>query len=119
MKDASADRRFGMAWFLFALAFAAHFTDEATHDFLSIYNPGIRVIRARLPFLPLPTFDFATWLVLLITGFVLLLCLTPFAFRGSTLLRVLSRSIGILVGIVNASLHMAGSVYLHRWMPGV
>lgn len=119
MKDASSDRRFGMAWLFFALAFAVHFTDEATHDFLSVYNPNVAAIRARFPFLPLPTFTFAYWLGLLVAGFFVLLCLAPFAFRGSRLLRALSWPLGILVGILNACLHMAVSVYFHRWMPGV
>lgn len=118
-RDAPADRRFGTAWMAFAFAFALHFMDEAVHDFLSVYNPAIRRIRDHLPFLPLPTFSFKAWIALLIAGFVLLLCLAPVAFRGSGWLRVVSRPVAILAGVLNALLHLASSAYLHRWMPGV
>ncbi len=43
---------FGLAWIVFALAIAVHVADEAAHDFLSVYNPTVRAIRERLPFLP-------------------------------------------------------------------
>ena len=119
MGNTSANRNFGVAWLAFAFAFAVHFTDEATHDFLSTYNLSVQVIRVRLPFLPLPTFSPTVWVSLLVAGFTLLLCLSPFAFRGSKLLRILSRPIGILVGVLNATLHITSSVYFHRWMPGV
>jgi hypothetical protein len=119
MKEVTMNRRFGIAWVTFALALAVHVTDEATHDFLSTYNPSVRAIRARLPFLPLPTFSFRVWLTLLIAGILLLLCLSFFAFRGDSWLRTVSRPLGILVGVLNATLHIASSVYFHRWMPGV
>lgn len=108
-----------MAWVAFALALAVHVTDEATHDFVSTYNPNARAIRARLPFLPLPTFTFGVWLALLIAGILLLLCLSPFAFRGNRWLRMSSLPLGIVVGVLNAALHIGSSIYLHRWMPGV
>jgi len=40
------------------VAFGLHVVDEALTDFLSVYNPIVRAVRARLPFLPLPTFTF-------------------------------------------------------------
>ena len=61
-------RRFGFAWVAMAVVIALHVTDEATTDFLSVYNPAVRAIRARLPFLPLPTFTFGVWLAGLILG---------------------------------------------------
>jgi len=112
-------KRFGIAWVTFALAFALHVTDEATHDFLATYNQSVSAIRARFPFLPLPTFTFGVWLSLLTTAFVLLLCLSPLAFRGSRWLRIAAWPLAILIGIANASLHMASSIYFLRWMPGV
>lgn len=119
MEDAARNRRFGMAWVAFALAVAVHVADEAAHDFLSTYNPSVRAIRARLPFLPLPTFTFRVWLALLTTAIFLALCLSPLAFRGNSWLRIASRPLGILVGILNAALHIGSSIYFHRWMPGV
>jgi uncharacterized protein with HXXEE motif len=112
-------RRFGIAWIAFALALALHVTDEATHDFLASYNPSVLAIRARFPWLPLPTFTFGVWLGLLIAGITLLLCLSPLAFRGSRWLRIAVWPLGLLFGIANASLHISSSIYFHRWMPGV
>ena len=74
---------FGIAWVLFAVTFATHFTDEALHGFLPEYNSRVRMIRKKLPLLPVPTFSFAGWLAVLIAGFVLLLGLLPLAFHGS------------------------------------
>jgi hypothetical protein len=112
-------RRFGFAWLAFALALAVHVTDEATHDFLSTYNPTILAIRERLPYLPLPTFSFPVWLGGLIAGITLLLCLSPLAFRGNSRLRLIAFPLAIVVGMFNAFGHIGSSIYLHRWMPGV
>jgi hypothetical protein len=119
MENVIPRRHFGIAWISFALALALHVTDEATHDFLSTYNPSVRAIRARFPFLPLPTFTFGVWLALLISGIVLLLCLSPLAFRGNRWLRIASWPLAIVVGVMNAALHISSSIYFHRWMPGV
>jgi hypothetical protein len=114
-----ADRSFGTAWLGFAAALAVHVTDEATHDFLATYNPTALAIRARLPFLPLPTFTFGVWLSGLIAGIALLLCLSPFAFRGARWMRRASVPLAIVVGVFNAFGHMISSAYFRRWMPGV
>jgi hypothetical protein len=119
MEELQEDRSFGTAWLLFALAFAAHVADEATHDFLSTYNSTVRGLRARLPWLPVPTFTFTVWLSLLIAGFILLLCASPAAFHGNRQLKLLARPLAVLAGISNAVLHLAGSLYLRRFMPGV
>lgn len=119
MNAGVADRRFGTAWLGFAAALAVRVTDEATHDFLSTYNPAALAIRARLPFLPLPTFTFSDWLGELLAGIALLLCVSPLAFRGARWLRRAALPLAIVVGVFNASLHMASSVYYGRWMPGV
>ncbi|HXQ10320.1 MAG TPA: HXXEE domain-containing protein [Caulobacteraceae bacterium] len=111
--------QFGLAWVVFALAIALHVTDEARHDFLAVYNPSVRAIRARLPFLPLPTFSFRVWIGLLSVGIVLLLCLSPLAFGHAPGLRVTAIVLALVVGVGNASLHLAGSAYLRRWLPGV
>src|SRR5438552_10327882 len=43
------DTHFGFAWAALCVAFAIHVTDEALTDFLSVYNPAVRAIRARFP----------------------------------------------------------------------
>jgi uncharacterized protein with HXXEE motif len=119
MENPRSNRHFGMAWVMFAIAVAIHVTDEAAHDFLATYNSSVRAIRARLPLLPLPTFSFGAWLALLAMGILLLLCLSPLAFRGNLWLRIASRPLAILVGVLNATLHICSSLYFHCWMPGV
>ncbi len=111
-------RSFGIAWFAFAVAVALHVADEACHDFLSFYNPSVQAIRARLPFLPLPTFTFRAWLTGLLAGIGLLLFFTPIAFRVPRWMRVLAFPLAVIVGILNATLHITGSLYFHRFLPG-
>jgi Protein of unknown function with HXXEE motif len=113
------DRRFGTAWFVFAIALAIHVADEATHGFLSIYNPNVLAIRARFPFLPIPTFSFREWILGLAAAIVLLACLTRFAARGSRSMRMLAVALAVLVGIGNGLWHITASIYMHRLMPGV
>lgn len=110
---------FGYAWVAFALAVAVHVADEAAHDFLSVYNPTVRAIRARLPFLPLPTFTFPVWIGGLIAGIALLLLLSPQAFDGNATLRLITWPLAILVGIGNGLGHIIGSAWKKRWLPGV
>ena len=113
-----ASRAFGPPWIALSLALAAHVADEAATDFLSVYNPAVSAIRARLPFLPLPVFTFEVWLAGLIAGIVLLFAATPFAFRGSPVLRAIALPVAVLM-CLNGLGHLAGSVYLGRPMPGV
>ncbi len=110
---------FGIAWIAFALAVAVHVADEAAHDFLSVYNPIVRAVRARVPFLPSPTFSFSIWIGGLIAGIALLLALSPLAFAGDERLRLIAWPLALLVGIGNGLLHLTGSAWTRRWMPGV
>jgi len=112
-------RSFGYAWVAFALTVAVHVTDEATHDFLSVYNPIARAIRERLPFLPIPTFTFEVWIVGLAAGILLLLALSPLALKGNRTLRFIAFPLAVIVGLFNAAGHIGGSLYFQRWMPGV
>jgi hypothetical protein len=114
-----ADFAFGTAWIGFALAVAVHVADEAAHDFLSVYNPTVRAIRARLPFLPIPTFTFAVWIGGLTAGVILLLVLAPLAFKGNEVLRLIAWPLAILVGIGNGLGHLLASAWNSKAMPGV
>ena len=121
MSSVRAIRRyqFGIAWVGFAVALGIHVYDEANHDFLSVYNPTVHAMRARIPFLPIPTFTFSTWLTLLCSGIALLLCLSPLAFRRIRWMQTAALPLGIVVGVFNAAMHLMSSAYYHRWMPGV
>jgi len=81
---------FGLAWILLCLAFCAHVADEALTGFLNVYNPTVIAMRDRLAWFPMPTFEFRQWLVGLIVANLVLLALTPFAFRNARGLRPLA-----------------------------
>ncbi len=110
---------FGLAWITFALAIALHVADEATHDFLSLYNPHALAIRRRLHIPFPPTFTFRTWLVGLIAGIALLLLLSPAAFQGAPWIRLVALPLAILVGLANAAVHCIGSLIYRRPLAGL
>ena len=120
--DASLERvsrrELGSAWMALSLSLALHVFDEAMTDFLSVYNPTVLAIREQFPFLPLPVFTFQIWLSGLIGAVLLLLLLSPYAFRGENWVRILSYPLGILM-LCNGLLHIGGSLYLRQPMPGV
>jgi membrane-bound ClpP family serine protease len=112
------DLHLGWAWVALCLALALHVTDEALTDFLSVYNPTVMTIRQRLPFLPLPTFTFNVWLTGLILAIILLLALSPFAFRGARWIGAAAYIFGIIM-LANGLQHMVGSILMGKLMPGV
>jgi len=107
----------GPAWVTLCIAFGIHVVDEVLTDFLSVYNPMVRDLRARFPFLPLPTFTFRVWLSGLVLAVVLLASLTPFAFRGAAWMRPVAYAFGIVMA-GNGLLHLGGSAYSRKVMPG-
>ncbi|HTX66825.1 MAG TPA: HXXEE domain-containing protein [Opitutaceae bacterium] len=110
-------RQFGNAWLTLTAVLAVHVTDEALTDFLSFYNPSVRAVRARLPWLPLPTFTFDVWLAGLIAAIALLTALSAFAFRGRRLAVWLAYPYAVIM-FANGCGHLGGSLYFGRWLPG-
>jgi len=113
------DMWFGVAWVLFALAVAVHVADEAAHGFLAVYNPTVRAVRARLPFLLIPTFSFPVWIGGLAAGIALLFLLSPLAFAGDAHLRLIAWPLAILVGLGNGLGHVVMSACRRQRLPGV
>jgi len=111
-------RHFGPAWLALCLALGIYVVDEALTDFLPVYNRAVRAIRARVPFLPLPIFTFPVWLGGLIGVDLLLLALTPAAFRGEPDMRPAAVAFGVVMA-GNGLLHLGASVYTRKAMPGV
>ncbi len=109
---------FGVPWLVLCGAFAIHVADEALTDFLSVYNPAVRAIRARFPFLLIPTFTFRVWLTGLVVAVLVLASLTPVAFRGAPGLRPVAYVYGIVMA-GNGLLHVFGSIHVRRALPGV
>ena len=109
---------FGLAWAVLCAAFAIHVAYEALTDFLSVYNPAVRGIRARFPFLPLPTFSFRVWLTGLVAAVLGLASLTPAAARGAAGMRPAAYVFAVIMA-GNGVLHVIGSVRMKKPMPGV
>ncbi len=102
--------RLGWAWVLLCLAVAAHVTDEALTGFLNVYNPTVLAMRARLPWWPMPTFDFRPWLVGLIVAVVVGLALSPLAFRNARWFRPLAYVLAVLM-LLNGLGHTLGTIF--------
>ena len=116
---------FGLAWFLLCLAFCAHVADEALTGFLDVYNPTVTAMRARLSWFPMPTFEYREWLIGLIVANLILLALTPLAYRNARWLRPLAyffAGIMVLNGMGHTIFTMLGhtvpSVHFSRPAPG-
>ena len=105
--------RLGLAWVLMCLALAMHVTDEALTGFLSIYNPTVLALRAKLGFWPMPAFEFRDWLTGLTFFILLLTALSPFAFRNASWIRPIFYFVVIVAGLLNALGHTLATILGH------
>ena len=103
------NRWLGHAWVLLCCGLLLHVSDEALTGFLSVYNPTVIAIREKIPWLPIPQFEFGTWLTGLLVGAALLLALSPFAYRGAPWMRPISYIFAAIM-IGNALGHTAGTI---------
>ena len=124
-RESGERSNFGLAWLLLCLAFCAHVADEALTGFLPIYNATVLAMRSQYQWYPMPTFKFRDWLTGLIIANVVLLLLTPFAFRNAWWLRPLAYFYAI-VHLLNGTGHTlatifgrtASSIHISRPAPG-
>ena len=112
-----SEEKFGRAWLALTITLGLHVIDEALTDFLSVYNPIVRDMRARFGWFPMPEFTFGVWFGGLCLLVVVLLLLTPLADRGSRALRIFAYPYGVIM-FLNGIGHIVGSIYLGRWAPG-
>jgi hypothetical protein len=110
-------RQFGWAWLALTITLALHVVDEALTDFLSVYNPTVREMRARWGWFPMPEFTFGAWVAGLSVLVAVLLAFTPWAFRGARALRAVAYPFAAIM-LLNGIGHLAASAYLGRWAPG-
>lgn len=103
------NRQLGRAWVALALAILLHVTDEALTGFLSVYNPTVLEMRARIPWLPAPTFGFGIWLGGLLAGIGLMLAVSPLVYGGARWTRPVAYALAGIM-IVNALSHTAGTI---------
>src|SRR5262249_36219174 len=106
----------GWAWVSLCLALAVHVFDEAMTDFLSVYNPTVQAIRQRFSFFPMPVFTFEVWLTGLIAAIIILLLLSPFAFRQKVWMRRLSYPFAVLI-LLNRLAHISAPFSLRPPIP--
>ena len=111
-------RRHWWAWIGLCAALSIHVVDEALTDFLAFYNPAVLTIRERYPSISLPTFTFETWLALLIFAVIALVAASFFVWRGRWAMRPISHVFAIVM-LLNGLLHIAWSIYVWKFMPGV
>jgi hypothetical protein len=109
--------RLGRAWLALTAVLAAHVTDEALTDFLSVYNPIVQAARERFGWFPMPTFEFGPWLTGLAILILVLAALSPLAYAHNTFVRAASYPYAAIM-LLNGLGHLAGSVYFRRWLPG-
>lgn len=89
-RDSAGAPNFGRAWLFLCVAFCAHVADEALTGFLPLYNATVLAMRSEYKWYPMPTFGYREWLFGLIVANVVLLLLTPYAFRNARWLRPLA-----------------------------
>ena len=121
MKSGSSDpvAAFGFAWIAAVGALAIHVADEATHDFLSWYNPQALRIRGLMHGIPFPpTFTFWPWLMALGAGIALLAALTAAAFAGASWMRPAAYALSA-IHLLNGTGHLVGALLARRAVPGV
>jgi hypothetical protein len=100
------------------VALAVHVADEALTGFLEWYNPSVRALREQYPLLPLPAFTFDVWVSLLIFAIVMLIASSFFVWKGRWAMRPISYIFAAFM-LVNGLLHIAWSLYMRGFMPGV
>jgi uncharacterized protein with HXXEE motif len=109
--------RFGKAWFLLSFLLLLHIIDEALNGFLPVYNESIPRIRATTG-IPFPTFTFPFWFTALVFVDIWLLFLSRYALQGKRVIILLAYPFAIIM-LANGLAHLAGSVYLQQWIPGI
>jgi hypothetical protein len=122
---AQSSTSIGPGWVALALALGAHVADEAFTHFLDVYNPTVLAMRQRFAWFPMPAFAFRGWLGGLIALVVVLLLLTPFAFRDARWIRPIAYIFAIIMlanGIGHITFTILGrtvdSVHFARPAPG-
>jgi Protein of unknown function with HXXEE motif len=108
----------GRPWLALTAAVAIHVVDEALNDFLSLWNPFVLRIREYIAWSPLPTFSFGAWAGGLAVLVAALALLSVFAYRGAPWLRPLAYALAVIM-FLNGIGHIAVSIYLGRYAPGV
>jgi hypothetical protein len=98
------------AWIALCLALAVHIIDEAANGFLSVYNPTVMAMRARVRWLPFPVFRFDVWLGGLIAANVLLFSLSFFISRPAAWMQAIAYAFAFIM-LANGIGHILGTIF--------
>jgi hypothetical protein len=116
----------GIPWLLLCLSFAANILDDVLNDFLGYYNPTVLTLYGHFSWFPRIDLNFREWLVGVIVAEVVLLLLTPFAFRNSRFVRPIAYIFSTIMLLIAAGSMFASalgqtvpSVHFSGGAPGV
>jgi len=112
-----AATNFGTPWLLLCLAFALHVWDEAAHDFLSYYNSTVLALYGHFSWFPRMDLHFRSWLAALLVVNLVLLALTPWAYRNAGWLRPLAYAFAG-IQLLNGTGHILAAIW-GRTVPSV
>lgn len=114
-----------ISWIPLCSSVVLHVMDEATRNFLAVYNQSAMTLRERVPWLRLPVFTFRLWIKCLAIAIALRFSLPLFLLRGARWVRPivgvlsvlmiasgLNHAVGTILG------HTVASVHFARPMPG-
>ena len=111
-------RRHWLAWMILCGTLAVHVADEVLTGYLDWHNQTVLAIRKQYPLVLLPTFTFEIFLSLLIFAVVSLSAASYFVWTGRWAMRPISHVFAVFM-LVNGLLHIAHSIYMREFMPGV
>ncbi|MGC2529551.1 MAG: hypothetical protein WA639_17510 [Candidatus Acidiferrum sp.] len=89
--------KWGIAWLLLCLSFAANILDDALHDFVGYYDATVLTLYGHFSWFPRIDLSFRVWLVGVILSEAILLLLTPMAFRNSLFLRPMAYIFSVIM----------------------
>jgi hypothetical protein len=108
---------FGTPWLLLCLGFALHVWDEAAHDFLNYYNATVLALYGHFSWFPRMNMQFRTWLAALLVANLVLLAITPWAYRNAIWLRPLAYVLAA-IQLLNGAGHIVAAIW-GRTVPSV
>jgi hypothetical protein len=116
----------GIPWLLLCLSLGANILDDALNDFLGYYNATVLSLYGHFSWFPRIDLTLRNWLVGVIVADAVLLLLTPFAYRNSSVLRPIAyifSTIMLLIGSGSILASVLGqtvpSVHFAGGAPGI
>ena len=103
--------RLGLAWIFECAALAIHAADAAVHDFIGYYNSTVLTLYGHFSYFPRMDLQSKWWMLFPFVVVVLLLALTPYAYRNTGAMRRLGLILslaGLLASVGQIALTIRG-----------